>query len=248
MLQGHWGIKPQEVCLQLNNPKSRRAARWAAVALLSIIIAGCQIQSDSPSSVSDGNAQPSGQAEGSSTPTDSPQQIMNNSKTNGESPVIHISEDNEKSEADAKTESTATKNTANESKAEKKWDPKAPRLRQIAISDLQSALDKSLGKPAESYNFEDGSDQLTVHEYSGYSIGFGKNKKVKFIEIFDSETVTDLNGLRVGDNEKTAISLLGKPDTHTASVLAYKADGALLKLDLDPENNKIISIKLFADS
>ncbi|GGD56016.1 hypothetical protein [Paenibacillus nasutitermitis] len=232
----------------MNSLKSRIAVRLVSAALLSLMIAGCQIQTGGPSSISDGNSQPNGQADGNSTPTDSPQQTINKSKTNGESPVIHVSGDNEKSEADAKTESTTLKNTASESNAEKKWDPQAPMLRQIAVLDLQSDLDKSLGKPAESYTFEDGGDQLTVHEYSGYSIGFGQNKKVKFIEVFDSKASTGLNGLRVGDPEKSALNLLGKPDTHTASVLAYKAKDALLKLDLDPENNKIISIKLFADS
>ncbi|MFC0329711.1 hypothetical protein ACFOLF_31045 [Paenibacillus sepulcri] len=233
----------------MNNPRSRKAARGAAVALLSIVIAGCQMQSGNPSSTGDSAAQPQGQADGNSSErTNGPQQTFNKDKNNGDSPVVPASGDDAKSEADATTESTALKNTAKEGKAELKWDPKAPKLRQISIADSQASLDKLLGQPSESYSLDDGGDELTVHEYKGYSIGFDASKKVKFIEVFESDAVTDLNGLRVGDSEKTALTLLGKPETHTSSVIAYKASGALLKLDLDPENNQIISIKLFADS
>ncbi|QYR23533.1 hypothetical protein KZ483_11805 [Paenibacillus sp. sptzw28] len=226
---------------------SRLAARWAAIALLSVIIAGCQIEAHTPSSVTvSGNSQP-GQADSDSgNRAESPQQTFNNNKNTGDIPVVNAIANEEKTGiADAKMESSPGKASQKE---EKKWNPEAPKLHGISIGDAQSGLAEKLGKPIDSYSFEDEDETLIVNEYSGFSVGLGQNKKVKFVEVFDSGAMTGLNGLRVGQDVNSAVKLLGKPDTHTASLLAYNASGALLKLDLDPDDNTIVSIKLFLNS
>jgi hypothetical protein len=226
---------------------SRLAARWAAIALLSVIIAGCQIEANTPSSVTVSDNSHSGQAGGDSgLQAESPQQTFNNSKNAGDIPVVNAIANEEKTGiADAKMESSPGKTSQKE---EKKWDPGAPKLHGISIGDPQSGLAEKLGKPIDSYSFEAEDETLTVNEYSGFSVGLGPNKKVKFVEVFDSGAATGLNGLRVGHDVNAAVKLLGKPETHTASLLAYKAAGALLKLDLDPDDNTIVSIKLFLNS
>ncbi len=87
-----------------------------------------------------------------------------------------------------------------------------------------------------------------VSEYKGFWVGFDTKNKVKFVEIFDSEVKTDLNGLKIGQPGEDAIKALGKPSNHNTYTLGYKADGAFLKLDLDPQNNEVTSIKLFVQA
>lgn len=225
----------------MNQATVRIAARTAAIALLSILVAGCQTETDRHIPVSDTGISSSGLAK----TTDSPQKIYNDAD-NDTNPVVNTIIDEGVSDVPAaQTESSTTKTAPSTSKSESKWDSSSPKLHGIGIGDAQAATERKLGKPADKYSYEDENETLTIHEYKGFSIGYGKDKAVRFIEVFDGETVTDLNGLRIGDTENAAIKALGKPDTHTASVLSYKAAGALLKLDLDPDKNEIISIKLF---
>ncbi|SFS60174.1 hypothetical protein [Paenibacillus sp. BC26] len=149
--------------------------------------------------------------------------------------------------ADATTESTTGKAGTKQAvaKEEPKWDSKAPKLHGISVGDAKSALDTRLGKQTDSYTIEDEKETITVLEYPGFSVGYGADKKVRFVEVFEKTVASGLSGLRVGDSENAVTTALGKPTTHTASVLAYQASGALLKLDLDPQTKKVLSMKLF---
>lgn len=226
--------------------------RLTIVAAAAVTISGCQMSLPYSSSEPDSiKPEPSKAAATSDHVGDSPQKTFNiKDSLSGEVPVVNAIGDNTKASApNAQTESTTiTTNKTPSSQAvkeENKWDPKSPRLHGIAINDSRTIIESKLGKPSDSYTYDDEDEAITINEYVTFSVGFGKNKKVKFIEVFDRKCVTDLNGLRVGDNESLAVKLLGKPDTHTTSVLTYKAANSLLKLDLDPDTNEIISIKLF---
>lgn len=217
------------------------AARAAAIALLSIVVTGCQTELEPPQPVSDTGISSPGLAK----PADSPQKIYNNTD-NSSNPVVNtIVEEGVTDVPAAQTESSAAKNAPSSAKTESKWDSSSPKLHGIGVGDAQGATERKLGKPVDNYAIEDENETLTIHEYNGFSIGYGKDKAVRFIEVFSSDTATGLNGLRIGDTENAAIKALGKPDTHTASVISYKAAGALLKLDMDPDKDEIISIKLF---
>ena len=86
---------------------------------------------------------------------------------------------------------------------------------------------------------------MYVSDYEGFSIGYDSKYKVKFVEVFDQEVKTGLNGLKIGQLGEEAVKALGKPSSHNTYTLGYKADGAFLKLDLDPQSNEVVSIKLF---
>ena len=227
--------------------------RLTVVAAAAVTISGCQMSLPYSSSETDSfKPEPSKAAAISGHVGDSPQKTFNiKDSLSGEVPVVNAIGDNTKASApNAQTESTTTNKTpaSQAVKEENKWDPKSPRLHGIAINDSRTIIESKLGKPSDSYTYDDEDEAITINEYVTFSVGFGKNKKVKFIEVFDRKSVTDLNGLRVGDNESLAVKLLGKPDTHTTSVLIYKAANSLLKLDLDPDTNEIISIKLFLNT
>ncbi|WP_125653722.1 hypothetical protein [Paenibacillus baekrokdamisoli] len=229
------------------------SVRLALIAVLSLTLSGCQISLPYAKETVKTTKKPdSGNAVAvSNHVSDSPQKSFNNKDSSGEVPFVNaVANETKPNASDAQTESTTASGksaSSSTAKEEKKWDPKAPRLHGIAIGDTKASIDK-LGKATDTYTLEDEDETLTINEYDTFSVGFGKNKKVKFVEVFDRKAVTDLNGLRVGDNESAAVKALGKPDTHTTSVLAYKAKGSMLKLDLDPDHNDIISIKLFLNT
>lgn len=232
---------------------SRIAAKMSAVLLLSVIIAGCQADLNAPPSVPGTSAEVNGPSLPDPLPNpDSPQKTYNGAYNSGDIPVANAISDNDKTDQpDAVTQSSAGKKDNKPDvvpvKEEKKWDPKAPKLHDIALGDSETALDRKLGKPSDSYDLEDETEMLHVKEYDGFAVGFVSGK-VRFVEVFKAKTSAELNGLHIGDNKDAALKALGKPDTNTSSVLAYKAAKALLKIDLEPKTGTIISIKLFHDA
>ncbi|UVI27956.1 hypothetical protein [Paenibacillus spongiae] len=240
----------------LPNP-ARIAAKTSTVLLLSVIIAGCQTTINDPvpepgTSIGASNLN----SDPNSNP-DSPQKTYNSATDSGDVPVANaVADDDKTDQPDAETQSSSDKKDAKIDgkpevtpiKEEKQWDPTAPKLRGIALGDTQTSLDRKLGKPSDAYDLEDESEKLRVNEYDGFAVGFGADKKVRFVEVFKAGVSTELNGLKIGDNKDAAVKALGKPDTNTSSVLAYKAEKALLKIDLEPKTGTIISIKLFHEA
>jgi len=226
---------------------SKTAARTAAVLILAVVLTGCQQDLNrNESNSSTENSQLPGQV---SSPTgklaNSPQQTYNGSTTSNGSIIAEATSNRDKPETDAITESSIGKKQ--NAKEEKAWDPKSPKLKGITLGDSKSIMLDKLGAPTDSYTLGAGRDALQVNEYTGFSIGYNAADQVAFIEIFDASVSTGLNGLKVGSSKDATIKALGKPTSHTTSVLAYEAEHALLKIDLDPENGTIVSIKLFQD-
>lgn len=102
------------------------------------------------------------------------------------------------------------------------------------------------GHPLESFVMDDPFDPITVYRYKHFLIGFNTQEKVEFIDITSSEIDPGLNGLHLEDSVKDATRLLGDPDINTQYVVSYQSDHAILKLDIDPNTEKINSIKLFS--
>ncbi|WP_219837856.1 hypothetical protein [Paenibacillus sp. R14(2021)] len=228
---------------------ARPAAYAAAAALLAVSITGCQFESAAPlGNASDSNTAVNGKPAGVSRATGSPQQTFDDTKGGniGPSAADATPDDGNDAAAASTSGKTGEKPASTSAKPGQEWDSRAPKLHGIALGDAKSALDSKFGKPTDTYVLDDDKEKLAVSEYRAFSIGYSADKKAKFIEVFDKSAASGLNGLRVGDEEGTAVKVLGKPHTHTSSVLVYEASGALLKLDLDPANHQILSIKLFS--
>jgi len=225
---------------------SKTAARTAAVLILAVVLTGCQqdLHRNQSLSSTETNQMPGQASDTTGKLANSPQQTYNSTTSNG-SLTAEVTNNREKPETDAITESSIGKKQ--NAKEEKAWDPQSPKLKGITLGDNKSALLDILGKPADSYTLGSGNDVLQVNEYTGFSIGYNTADHVAFIEIFASSVSTGLNGLKVGSSKDATIKALGKPTSHTTSVLAYEAEHALLKIDLDPEKGTVVSIKLFQD-
>jgi hypothetical protein len=127
------------------------------------------------------------------------------------------------------------------------FDAKKPALMGLDLSASRSAVREKFGKPISEYEMEDALDPLTVAEYDGFIVGFDKLHYVAFVEITSKDTDPGLNGLRLGQKGKDAVKALGEPHNRTSTTIVYKGNGTVLKLDLNPKDDTIQSIKLFAD-
>jgi hypothetical protein len=145
------------------------------------------------------------------------------------------------SEADNKQDAPKPKVDAKDAYQEEK-----PTLLGLSLhTPKEDVLDK-LGPAKTKFVMDDDTDKVTVYEYADFSVGFNKNDTLEFVDIRSADIDPGLNGLRLGQKVEDAVKALGKPDTNSSVVLTYKSHGTLLKLDLDPKEGTIRSIKLFA--
>lgn len=124
---------------------------------------------------------------------------------------------------------------------------KKPSLMGITLADTTASVTLRLGKPENEYTMEDETDPIVAYEYRGFIVGFSKAKLVQFVEITSGEVNPGLNGFKLGQSAKEAVDALGKPDASTKYALSYKSAGTILKLDVDPVSQNVLSIKLYAD-
>ncbi|REK76154.1 hypothetical protein [Paenibacillus paeoniae] len=126
------------------------------------------------------------------------------------------------------------------------WNLNSPRLKGVAIGDTNEVIHSYFGQAEDSYHLEEDAESIHVLEYDGFSIGLDSGGFVHFVEVFGADTLAGLSGLRIGDDSDKALKELGKPDSRSDYLLIYDADGATLKLDVNPDLDKIVAMKLIA--
>ncbi|ARF69337.1 hypothetical protein B7C51_18255 [Paenibacillus larvae subsp. pulvifaciens] len=112
--------------------------------------------------------------------------------------------------------------------------------------DILEVMDK-LGKAKSFFKMEETRNPVTVYEYADFSVGFNGNRKLKFVEIKNDKINPGLHGVKIGSSTKDAVNTLGLPSTKTSYVLAYESGGTILRLDVDPKLDQVLSIKLFKE-
>ncbi len=115
----------------------------------------------------------------------------------------------------------------------------------LKLGDPLSSLFKLWGQANEVIYVNDLEEPYSIYRYSGFSIGGDVSDTVSFITIDSAMIDVRLNGLMVGQKVEDAISILGTPTTNTNFILKYQTHSTILKLDVDPSENVILSIKLF---
>lgn len=126
------------------------------------------------------------------------------------------------------------------------WNAEKPLLHGISFGDSIADIRKRHGKEQDSYTLEESGGSIRVLDYEGFSVGFSDKDALRFVEVFGSGMRTGVNGLKIGDHPDKALQELGKPSKQTDYLIAYEATGGLLKLDVDPKRNEIVSVKLLA--
>jgi hypothetical protein len=236
----------------------RNVRLWTTAAILGAVLAGCESAkpaAEAPTPPPVDSAPSHGQVSppatqvvvpadlpANETPADAPTDAVPDTTTPPPKPQSEVP-------ADKKVETSSdTKPPASDDNAElAKYDAKKPALMGIRLKDTKSSVRSRYGEPAEEFIMNDERDPITVMAYKGFSVGFNSNGLVEFIEITSRDVNPGLNGLRLGQKVKDAEAAIGKPDRNTTYALHYKASGAILKLDIDPKDGTIQSIKLFPE-
>lgn len=239
-------------------PIRRNVRLWTTAAILGAVLAGCESAkpaAEAPTPPPVDSAPSNGQVPppatqvvvptdlpADETPADEPTDMVSDTPTPPPKPQpevpadkkVETSSDTKPPDSDGNTELAA-------------YDAKKPALMGIRLRDTKSSVRSRYGEPAEEFIMNDERDPITVMAYKGFSVGFNGNGLVEFIEITSRDVNPGLNGLRLGQKVKDAEAAIGKPDRNTTYALHYKASGAILKLDIDPKDGTIQSIKLFSE-
>ncbi|SDO29951.1 hypothetical protein SAMN04487897_111112 [Paenibacillus sp. yr247] len=132
-------------------------------------------------------------------------------------------------------------------KAEDAYQQEKPTLMGLKLGSNKNVVLDRFGKAKKQFIMDEDTDPIQVYDFIDFSVGFNKKDTLEFVDVHTAEIDPGLRGLHLGQKVQDAIAILGKPDTNTTYVLSYKSQGTLLKLDIDPKENTIQSIKLFAD-
>ncbi|MGG1515567.1 hypothetical protein ABE504_09150 [Paenibacillus oryzisoli] len=129
-------------------------------------------------------------------------------------------------------------------KAENAYQQEKPTLMGVKIGSAKGDVVALFGKASKQFAMEE--DGIEVYDYGDFSFGFTSKGTVEFVDVHSGDIDPGLHGLRIGQQVQDALSILGKPDAKTAYMLSYKSQGTVLRLDLDPKDSTIQSIKLFS--
>jgi hypothetical protein len=131
-------------------------------------------------------------------------------------------------------------------KAEDAYQQEKPTLMGLKLGTPKAAVLERFGKVKKQFTMEE--DNIDVYDFTDFSVGFNSKGTLEFVDVHSVDIDPGLHGLRLGQSVQDAINILGKPDVNSTYVLSYKSQGTLLKIDIDPHDNTIQSIKLFANS
>ncbi|CAM4307247.1 hypothetical protein [Paenibacillus tarimensis] len=225
---------------------SRRSRRYTiplALMALITVTAACSEQDEegltgetSPSSYSSPVSQSPGHA------ADSPQQAFNN-RISDQSPAISETTE-ERKQGSGRLSNTASESDGSQKEALDTW-LSSPSLKGISLGDSRSSVTKQYGSPADSYSLSERKSQVEVYDYEGFTVGFDEGGHVHFVEVYGEGLQTGIAKLLIGDEGDKAKKVLGTPHSSTKFVLTYTAEQTMLKLDLEPDTGRIVSMKLF---
>ncbi|PZD95987.1 hypothetical protein DNH61_11185 [Paenibacillus sambharensis] len=173
---------------------------------------------------------------------DSPQQALNKRITE-QSPAISDTVEDRK-QGSGRLSNAASESSVSQKDALEAW-LSSPSLKGISLGDSRSSVIKQYGSPDESYTLNERKSQVEVYDYEGFTVGFSDDGVVHFVEVYGEGLQTGIAKLLIGDEGDKAKKTLGTPHSSTKYVLSYTADQTMLKLDLEPDTSRIVSMKLF---
>ncbi|TVY04153.1 hypothetical protein [Cohnella terricola] len=127
------------------------------------------------------------------------------------------------------------------------FEPQSPSLASLKLGASEKEVVKHYGAPDDSYPLPGDSNTINIWEYDGLAIGLNERDKVVYIEITSNKVNTGVQGLSYGMDGTKAADLLGISAGAKTNVLALEVSGGWLKVDLDPDSRKVLSIKLLKD-
>lgn len=126
------------------------------------------------------------------------------------------------------------------------FEPKSPSLAGIALGATDKIVVKHFGLPPESYPLPGDKQTIEIWQYDGFSIGLNDKDKVVYVEITSSQVKSGIQGLLIGMKSSEAADKLGIESNEQSNVLTVEVSGGWIKVDLDPDTQKVLSLKLIS--
>ncbi|MFC7152611.1 hypothetical protein ACFQMJ_29095 [Cohnella cellulosilytica] len=121
---------------------------------------------------------------------------------------------------------------------------KSPSLAYLKLGYTDKDVIKRYGTPKDTYPLPDDAETIEIWEYDGLSVGLNERDKVVYIEIASKTVDTGIEKLDYGMKGAQAAELLGIPEGSRTNVLSLEVSGGWLKLDLDPDTQNVLALKL----
>ncbi|GIO16354.1 hypothetical protein J19TS2_59090 [Cohnella xylanilytica] len=128
------------------------------------------------------------------------------------------------------------------------FDSEHPTLAGIGLGMSGEAVADKLGAPLQQYELPEGDGSVRIQEYEGISVGFAPSGSVVFVEVASPSASTGLEGIRIGGGGERAAEGLGVPFTSESRVLSKSVAGGMVKIDLDPSTQNVLSVKLIGET
>jgi hypothetical protein len=125
--------------------------------------------------------------------------------------------------------------------------PDSPSLCGIGFGDSEGDVIGLYGVPTDSYSLPGDDKSIQIWEYTGFSVGMNADNKVVYVEINSTGTESGIQGLSNGMEGTQAAELLGAEHHADSNVISLKVAGGSLKLDLDPDSQTVLSLKLISN-
>lgn len=218
---------------QRNTPKSFSQWMFVALVVLAISLTGCQSEKETSE---DGRwtAEQGNEA-------DSPQKSYYNNDNKISEPSVQTPDQETSTETSGVQKGDQQKKDNPNVKA---WNVHHPQLYSVSIGESSDTVMERFGQESDRYSLEEKAGTIQVLEYDGFAIGINQDDKVQFVEVYKADIPTGLSGLRIGDKPEKAVDELGKPSSQSEYLIIYDGEGATLRLDVNPDMNEIVSMKL----
>ncbi|WP_052475937.1 hypothetical protein [Cohnella kolymensis] len=123
----------------------------------------------------------------------------------------------------------------------------APSLCGIGFGASEGDVIGLYGVPDDSYVLPGDDNSIQIWEYRGFSVGMSNDNTVVYVEISSAEVRSGILGLSKGMKGGQAAELLGVRQPAGSNVISLQVAGGSLKLDLDPDSQAVLSLKLISN-
>lgn len=125
--------------------------------------------------------------------------------------------------------------------------PEAPSLCGLSLGTSDEEVLKLYGVPDDSYLLPGDDVSVRIWEYAGLSVGLNAGNQVVYVEMNSADVRSGIQGLMKGMDGAEAAQLLRVDDAGRSNVITVKVAGGSLKLDLDPDSQTVLSVKLISN-
>ncbi|MDI4644952.1 hypothetical protein [Cohnella hashimotonis] len=124
-----------------------------------------------------------------------------------------------------------------------------PSLGGISLGMSLADAETEIGVPSnDSYTLPEAGLTVELREYGGLTVGFDTSEHVVYVEISSAAVPSGLSDVEVGSSTADAARSLSLKAAPSSSSMTADVEGGILRLDLDPVADEVVTIKLIGSA